>query len=1114
MRLPLFSALLACALASPAFAVDAQNTRLLSDPALSADRLAFSYANDLYTAKLDGSEVRRLTAHPGVDAGPKFSPDGQLIAFTGRYDGNTDVFVIPATGGAPRRLTFHPGADTALGFTPDGKAVLFSSQAEVYTNRYLHLFTVPVEGGIPTRLPIPHAAKAVMSPDGKTIAYLPVAEAMNQWKHYRGGTTATLVLFDTKTYATEKVPQPAGRCNDTDPAWLDGKLYFRSDRDGEFNLYVFDPATKAVSRLTQHKDFPVLALSTAAGRVLYEQAGTLHLYDVASAKTTDLRIGVPADLVETRPRFVKASKWVRSASISPSGARAVFELRGDIVTVPREKGDDRNLTNSPGVHDRAPVWSPDGKQIAWFTEVGGEYQLRVAPQDGQGEAKNHGLKGSGFYESPAWSPDGKKIAYTDNSRAVWIIDLASGQQTKVDADFVYGPVKVLHHTWSPDSQWLAYTRNTATFMNQIWLYSVKEAKSFPLSDGLADARHPAFDANGKYLYFIVSTDAGPVQDWFAQSNADMAASSSIYAVALAKGTKSPIARQSDEEGEGEKKDGDKKDEKPTEKKDDKAADKGKDGKEKSEAKDGKDKEKEKTPPAVVIDHDGLAERIVALPLKPAGYSDLTAAGAGVILYRKEAGAVRGGDSALCKYDFEKRKEDTLAEGVGGFEYAEKGKKVLVRVKDAWSICDLGDKLDLSKHRLRLDDIQLRIDPVAEWAQIFHEAWRINRDYFYDPGMHGADWKAMREKYAAFLPDLATRRDLNRLIQWMCSELAVGHHRVGGGDSLADTESVPGGLLGADFTIENGRYRIKRILGGLNWNPDLRSPLTEPGVEVKVGEYVLAIEGVPLRAPESIHARLERKANRTVELEVGPNADGSKSRRVKVVPIENEQPLRHRDWVEGNLRKVTEATKGRVAYVYVPDTADLGHTYFKRYFYPQANREGIIVDERHNGGGSVADYYIDILRRPVSSYWTMRYGATLKTPIAGIHGPKAMLADETAGSGGDLLPWMFKQFKLGPVIGTRTWGGLVGILGFPVLLDGGFVMAPDIGFWTEEEGYGVESVGVPPDIEVEQTPAEVIAGKDPQLERAIAEVMKALEANPPKTPKRPPFPTRARPPWAK
>jgi tricorn protease len=421
---------------------------------------------------------------------------------------------------------------------------------------------------------------------------------------------------------------------------------------------------------------------------------------------------------------------------------------------------------------------------------------------------------------------------------------------------------------------------------------------------------------------------------------------------------------------------------------------------------------------------------------------------------------------------------------------------------------VADKLDLAKEKLKLDTIQVRIDPVAEWAEIFSDAWRINRDYFYDPGMHGADWKALRAKYAAFLPDVTTRQDLTRVMQWLFSELGVGHHRMGGGDSLAETEATPGGLLGADYAVENGRYRFKKVYGGLNWTPDLRSPLTEPGVDVKAGEYLLKVEGEELRPPEDVHARFERTAGRIVEITVGPRPDGTGSRTVKVVPVDNEQGLRNRDWVEGNLRKVTEATKGRVAYVYVPNTANLGHTYFKRYFFPQASREAIIVDERHNGGGSVADYYIDILRRPRISRWAMRYGEDLDTPIAGIHGPKVMIADETAGSGGDLLPWMFKKLELGPVVGTRTWGGLVGVLGFPVLMDGGTVTAPDLAIWTED-GWIVENEGVPPDVEVEQTPAAVIAGRDPQLEKAIEIVMSQLPKEPAPAARRPAYPIRTR-----
>ena len=1061
---------------------DILDTRLLTDPALSRDRMAFAYANDLWTARPDGTGVERLTSHPGIESGPRFSPDGRLVAFTGRYEGNTDVYVASAAGGVPRRLTWHPGNDTALGFTPDGKSVLFSSPREVHTSRYLQLFTVPVGGGAAERLPVPHASKAAIAPDGKTIAYLPLYEAFNQWKNYRGGRVARILLFDTKSYAVEKVPQPEGRCNDTDPTWLGNRLYFRSDRDGEFNLYTFDRATKAVTRLTRHDDFPVLGLSAAAGRILYEQAGRLHMFEVAGGTSFRLKVGVATDLVETRPRYVKGTKYLREWSLSPSGARAAFAFRGEIVTVPREKGDDRNLTRSPAAHDRSPVWSPDGKQVAYFSDASGEYALRLTSPDGRGEPRDIALTGSGFYADPRWSPDGKKISYTDNARTIWIADVASGRQARVDADPLYGPVKVLHHAWSPDSKWLAYTRNSPTYINRLWLHSLADGKSWPLTDGLADASFPVFDPNGKYLYFLVSTDAGPVQDWFSQSSADLAASRSIYLAVLAKGVPSPLAKESDEEG----------------------------AKKEEPAKPGDPKAAPKPPVVVTIDPDGLSQRIVALPPKPAGFDDLQVGATGQLFYRKEPGARRGGDTSLVRFGLEKRKEDTLAEAVNGYELSRDGKRVLVKVKEAWSICDLADKLDLAKEKLKLDTVQVRIEPTAEWAQIFDEAWRINRDYFYDPGMHGTDWKAMRARYAAFLPDVTSRQDLTRVMQWLFSELAVGHHRVGGGDSLADTEAAPGGLLGADFAVEGGRYRFKKVYGGLNWTPDLRSPLTEPGVDVKPGEYLLAVEGVELRYPDNLYARFERTAGRLVDLRVGPNPQGTGSRIVKVVPIESEQPLRNRDWVEGNLRKVTEATKGRVAYVHVPNTADLGHTYFKRYFFPQADREGIIVDERHNGGGSVADYYIDILRRPRISRWAMRYGADLNTPIAGIHGPKVMLADETAGSGGDLLPWMFKKLGLGPVVGTRTWGGLVGILGFPVLMDGGFVTAPDLAIWTED-GFVVENEGVPPDVEVEQIPAEIIAGRDPQLEKAIDIVMKGLPKEAPPAPPRPPFPVRVRKP---
>ena len=1085
------AALAALLLTSTLHAIDIHDTRLLTQPAISANRIAFAYANDLWVANRDGSSVRRLTSHPGIEGNPRFSPDGKWIAFAGEYDGNVDVYIVASEGGVPQRLTWHPGDDLPQGFTPDGASVVFTSPREVHTMRYRQLFTVPVAGGAVAKLPIPNASEATYSADGAHIVYQPLSEAFTQWKHYRGGTAARLLIFDTKTYAVEQIPQPKDRANDTDPMWLGDRVYFLSDRNGEFNIHSFDPKTKQVAQLTQFTDFPIVGATAGAGTIIFEQAGYLHLFDPATARADRLKIGVAADLLETRPRFVKGGKYIRGSSLSPTGARVALDFRGEIITVPAEKGDDRNLTRSTGAHDRFPAWSPDGKTIAWFSDESGEYQLFLQQQDGKGTPRKIPLGGAGFYADPRWSPDSTKIAFTDNARSLYVLDVASGAVTKISSQPVYTPgtYDEANHAWSPDSKWLAYVRLTPTYMRQIHLWSAGAKQSYPLTDGLSDAASPVFDPNGKFLYFLASTNAGPVQDWFSMSNADMQATSNLYLAVLAKGIPSPLARESDEEKTPEP------ETKPEEKKDEDKKD---------------DKKAEKV--TVKIDLDGLTQRIVAFPLEDAGYQSIQVGKTGEIYYLRAAGGLDpfdDGGGALHRYKLDKRKDEKLLDDVTGYKISHDTRKILLRMKNELIVAELGDKIDPSKNKLALDRIEVKIDPRAEWNQIFNEVWRINRDYFYDPNFHGADWNAMRTKYAVLLPDVAVRQDLNRVMRWMSSELAVGHHRLGGGDSLADTDSRPGGLLGADYVVDNGRYRFKKVYGGLNWNPELRSPLTEPGVDVKAGEYLLAVEGKELKYPENLYSRFERTAGRFTEITVGPSPDGKGSRTVTVVPIENEAQLRNRDWVEGNLRKVTAATNGRVAYVYVPNTSTTGHEYFKRYFFPQADRDAIIVDERHNGGGQVADYYIDILRRPFIANWAFRYGTDLKTPLASIQGPKVMLIDETAGSGGDLLPWMFRKLELGPLVGKRTWGGLVGILGFPTLMDGGFTTAPNLAFWTEE-GFGVENEGVPPDVEVEQTPADVIAGGDPQLEKAIEIALRELAAHPPMKQVKPAIPRRATP----
>nr|PZR36592.1 MAG: peptidase S41 [Azospira oryzae] len=1067
-------------------AIDPKDTRLLSQPSVSATHIAFIYAEDLWVANADGSQPRRLTVDEGIESNPYFSPDGKRIAFSAQYDGNIDVFTVPVEGGIPQRLTWHPGADWVRGFTPDGSAVLFASQRAVFTNRYAQLFTVPLAGGFPAQLEIPNALYASYSPDGKSMAYNPLSPAFRQWKNYRGGTISVVWIFSFQDKTVVKIPQPEGGCNDSEPMWIGDKIYFRSDRNGEFNLFSYDVASKTVKQLTDFNDFPIISSGYGNGKVVFEQGGYIHAYDITSGISKKLTIGIAADLLELRPRFVKGNDYVRSAGISASGSRVVFDFRGEIVTLPAEKGDARNLTLSPGVHETFPAWSADGQSIAYFSDASGEYALHVKAQDGKTAAKSYKLGGTGFYAYTKWSPDSKKISFVDNGRNFYVLDVATGVIKKIDEDELYvpGPYRDMLGSWSSDSKWIAYTKVTESNFRRAYLYSIDQAKSFPITDGLSDVSGPVFDPGGKHLYLLASTDAGPVVNWFDQSNNDMRASQSIYLITLQKSTLSPFAKESDEE-----------DVKAEKSEPAKTPD--------AKAKDKKTPEPEKKTEAVKIDLEGIQSRIIDVPLHSGQYDQLKMAKEGELLYIDYSAT-----NTLHKYDIKKRKDNEVME-LDEYEISADGKKMVYRKGSNWGTTNAGEKPEAGKGGLNLNDIQVKVDPSVEWPQTFDEAWRVNRDYFYDPGMHGADWVAMKKKYAVFLPHLACRNDLNTVIQWMCSELAVGHHRISGtGDRLASSERISGGLLGADYVINNNRYQLKKIYGGLNWTPNLRSPLTEPGINANAGDYILAVNGKDLTASENIYSYFENTAGKIVELTIGPNPTMAGSRTVKVVPIDTESALRNRDWVEGNLKKVTEATNGQVAYVYVPNTAGLGHEYFKRYFFPQANRKAIIIDERFNGGGQVADYYIDLLQRPYQAHWKLRYGKDLKTPSASIQGPKVMLIDETAGSGGDMLPWMFHKFNVGTLVGKRTWGGLVGILGFPEFIDGGSVTAPNLAIWTKD-GFIVENVGVPPDIEVEQWPADVIKGIDPQLQKAISVALDELKKNPPAEEKRPALPVRVR-----
>ena len=1073
--------------------INTTDTRLMHQPAISNDHIAFIYANDLWIAGLDGSNPARLTSDLGVESNPFFSPDGETIAFSAEYDGNTDVFTIPSRGGMPRRLTWHPSPDQARGFSPDGKAVLFASPREDFSNRNMQLYLVSLEGGFPAKLTIPNAHQATYSPDGRRMAYTPMPPAFTQWKNYRGGTHSIIQVITLDSHSSEKIPQPEGRCNDWYPMWVGDYIYFLSDRNGEFNLFSFHTASKNISQLTHYSDFPVVSAAIRGNHIIFEQAGKLHLYNTLTASVSSLKIGLAAELPELRPRFASGTQHIRHAHISPSGARAVFGFRGDIITLPAEKGDPRNLTATAGSHEKYPAWSPDGRFIAYFSDESGEYQLIIAGQDGKGEPRKFDLDGKGSYAYITWSPDSKHLVFNDNGRNLYLMEVQSGKISLIDSDVLYtpGPFREKFSSWSSDSRWIAYNQITETNFRQVFVYSVDEGKSYPVTDGLSNAENPVFDPDGKYLVFLASTDAGPALNWFDLSNVESRMTFSLYLVTLRKDIPNPFLRESDEEepakateepGVNEssrpdnKKTASKSDEKPAESK-----------------------------PVMRIDWDGIENRIVSIPAKAGYYSQLTFPKPGEILF-VAAPADRTGSPMLMKFDMKERKVSEVMD-LDQYVVSADGKKMLYRAKQAWGITDTGKKPEPGKGQLNTASLEVRIDPAAEWKQIFDEAWRINRDYFYDPGMHGADWAAMKEKYAAFLPDVPTRNDLNRLMGMMCSEIAVGHLYIAGGDQKFSSPRIEVGLLGADFETVNNRYRIRKIYGGLNWNPGLRSPLTEPGIQINEGDYIIAVNGRNVTAGQNIYSFFEKTAGRTVELTVSSDPDGNAPRTSKVEPVSSESSLRNRDWVERNLRRVHEATNGRVAYVYVPNTSTLGHEYFKRYFFPQAGKEAVIIDERYNGGGLIADYYIDLLTKPFQANWATRYGKDLKTPGAIIHGPKVMIINEQAGSGGDMLPWMFRKFKVGKLVGKTTWGGLVGILGFPELMDGGFITAPNVAIWTED-GFIVENTGVDPDIEVDMLPAEVLGGKDPQLEKAIEVILEEMRLNPEKQQTKPPYPVRA------
>ncbi|KPK76763.1 MAG: hypothetical protein AMJ79_05540 [Phycisphaerae bacterium SM23_30] len=1043
-----------------------EGTRLLHEPDISRDNIVFVYADDLWTASVDGGQAKRLTTHIGTESAPKFSPDGEWIAFSGEYDGNNDVYIIPTQGGEPKRLTFHPDGDNVQGWTPDGEKVLFSS-GRYHPNRRAQLFTVSVEGGFPEQLPIPRVSLACYSPDGDYIAYTPVSNAFGTWKRYRGGRTTPIWIIDLNDWTHVEIPHE--NASDTYPVWLGDTVYFLSDRNLDMNLFAYNARTRRLRQLIGREGEDIKYLSGGDGKLIFAREGYLYTYDPDSGRTRQVVVNVNSDNIHVRPQYKNVTREIRNYDISPTGKRAVFEAHGEILTVPAQKGDIRNLTESPGIMERYPGWSPDGKHVAYFSDESGEYVLHIADQMGAEEPRKITLENPTFFHNPTWSPDSKKIVFTDKQNHIWLLDVESGEISNVD-DMSSSP------SWSADSKWITYQKRLDNRFGVIWIYSLENDARHQITDGMSDAAGPIFDADGKYLFFRASTNSGMTKSGLDMTSNDHPVTYNIYIAVLRKDLPSPFQPQSDEEEVKKEKE-----------------------KEEKEAQE-KEKEKEKPQAEFKIDLENIDQRIIALPGAAGSYSQLSSIKEGKLFYLS--------GSSLMVYDFKERKSDTFMSGVSAYRISADGKKLLYRAGSNWGIVSAAGKPSASEGRLDLSNLEVLVEPRAEWAQMLKEAWRLNRDYFYAPNMHGVDWQANFKRYEKYLPALAHRRDLNYVLSEMLGQLCVGHSYVRGG-AFPSVPRVPGGLLGADFEIVRRRYRLKKIYSGLNWNPNLRAPLTEPGVNINEGDFILRVNGKELRAPTNIYEMFENTSGKQVVLTVNSRPNENGARNVTVVPIASEGSLRNRAWIEGNREKVEEMTDGKIGYVYLPNTGSGGYSYFNRYFFPQQNKEGFVIDERYNGGGQVANYIIEYLGKNLLNYWAPREGPDYTSPFAANFGPKVMIINEYAGSGGDWMPFYFRESGVGKLVGKRTWGGLVGIGGTPSLMDGGSVTAPNFAIFSMDGEWIIENDGVWPDYDVEMTPKDVIEGRDPQLEKAVQVALDELQTKKyTKTP-RPKYPIRKR-----
>ncbi len=1057
------------------------DARMLRQPDVSKSHIVFSYADDIWIVSKTGGTAHRLTTAKGQESFPRFSPDGSMVAYNANYDGNNDIYVIQARGGTPERVTHHPMTERVLGWYPDGKHILFSSSRKSGRQRYNQFYKVSAGGGLAEKLPVPYGEFADISPDGKTIAYTPISRAFRTWKRYRGGMSPDITLFNLETYESQQITDH--EANDDQPMWHGSTLYFTSDRgdDLRYNIWAYDRNSEQIRQVTNFDNYDIHFPAVGPSDLVFEAGGALYLMDLETEETKEVDVDVVTDNTSVKPQTENVSSLIQNSFISPDGKRVLFQARGDLFSVPAKHGPVKNLTRSSGVAERYPSWSPNGKHVAYWSDRSGEYELTVRDEGGDGSERILTSTNSKYKYQPYWSPDSQKLVFVDNAMNIRLYNMEENELTTIGEGlwmYEYG-LRNFSASWSSDSRWVAFSRGLDNRQHAIFLYNTKTEETTRVTSSYYHDRGPVFDPDGKYLYFLSSRTFDP-QYSDMDNTWIYANSTNIVAVPLVDTTDSPLAPRNDEVEIKEEK---------------------KSGVEEDKENGNGDEESQQ----VNIDLEGFESRLVQLPVDAGNYGNLSAISGKVLYQRFPRTSAEEDGSTLAYYDLEEREAKDIISEVNGYQLSANGEKILVNSQGKYAIIDPSPDQKI-ENPLRTGELTMTVTPREEWQQIFNDSWRFVRDFFYDPNFHGVDWKATKQRYQRMLNDAVTRTDVNYVIGEMIAELNASHTYRGGGDQeRADLRGV--GLLGIDWTVENGAYRIDNIVEGAPWDNEARSPFSKPGVDVNEGDYILAVNGVPLDTSEDPYASFQGLADETVELTINNEPQMEGARKVLVETMSSETRLRHLAWIESNRQRVDEATNGRVGYIYVRSTGIDGQNELVRQFMAQYHKDALIIDERFNSGGQIPDRFIELLNRPELVHWAVRDGRDWQWPPIANFGPKVMLINGWSGSGGDAFPSYFKQSDLGPLIGTRTWGGLIGISGAPTLIDGGGVTVPTFRMYYPDGEWFPEGHGVEPDIQVEDDPTQLAKGTDPQLERAIREIQQLLKNNPYEKPERPPYENR-------